>query len=102
MPSRRAKLRAKIAQNPRNVRFEDLEKLLLSYGFAIRTPSSGSSHHFFQLKTQHGAVVQFSIPYHRPHVKPAYVRIALNTLNIYFPGIDDEQEKESNVDDENP
>ena len=57
MPSRRQKLRAKIAQNPKNVRFEDLEKLLLWYGFTVRTPASGSSHHFFQLKSKRGALV---------------------------------------------
>jgi len=101
MTSRRQKLRAKIARNPKNVRFEDLEKLLIAYGFTIRTPGSGSSHHYFQLKSKSGTLVQFSIPYRRPHVKPAYVRIALNTLDIYFPEIGAEQEEESSIDDEN-
>jgi hypothetical protein len=99
MPNRRKKLRAKISRNPKNVRFEDLEKLLLSYGFTARTPASGSSHHFFQLKTKVGTLVQFTIPYRRPHLKPAYVRMALSALDMYLPETDDEQEKESDIDD---
>jgi hypothetical protein len=88
MPSRRQKLRAKIEQIPKNVRFEDLEKLLLAYGFVVRQPGSGSSHHYFQLKNGQGTLVQITIPFKRPHVKPVYVKIVLEALDTYFPEIE--------------
>ena len=96
MTSRREKLRAKIAQNPKNVRFEDLETLLYAYGFTMRQPRGGSSHHYFQLSSKSGTLVQFTIPYHRPHVKPAYVKLVLETLEMYFPESNDELEMPEN------
>jgi hypothetical protein len=100
MPSRRQKLRAKIEQNPRNVRFEDLEKLLLAYGFTVRQPRSGSSHHYFQLRNEQETLIQFTIPFKRPHIKPVYVKLVLEALDTYFPELDSELEIGDN-DDEN-
>ncbi len=92
MTSRRQKLRTKIEQNPKNVRFEDLEKLLLAYGFTVRQPRGGSSHHYFQLKNAQGTLVQFTVPFNRPHVKPIYVKIVLEALDLYLPESDSETE----------
>jgi hypothetical protein len=51
MATQREKLRAKIEQNPRHVRFEDLGKLLEAYGFGLRRPGKGS--HFYYLDFGH-------------------------------------------------
>jgi predicted RNA binding protein YcfA (HicA-like mRNA interferase family) len=71
--TQREKLRQRIEQNPKAVRFEDLDRLLQVYGFA-RRPGKGS-HHFYW-RGEHRLV----IPYRRPHVLPAYVKLALEVI----------------------
>ncbi len=71
--TQRDKLRQRMEQNPQNVRFEDLDNLLRSYGFQLRR--SSGSHHIY-LKGQFKIVV----PYRRPHVLPVYVHLVLVTL----------------------
>ena len=41
------KLRKRIEQEPKNVRFEDLDRLLLAYGLEVRQAGHGGSHHFY-------------------------------------------------------
>ena len=84
MASRREKLRAKIEQGPRHVRFEDLSKLLQAYGFEMCRPSKGS--HYYYVRGRY----QISVPYRRPHVLPVYVRRALVLI--------DQAESEENSD----
>ena len=55
--------------------FSDLDGLLTGYGFARRTPRSGSSHHIYALGRH-----QISVPYRRPYVKEVYVRHVLEIL----------------------
>ncbi len=43
--SRRQKRRLRIAQNPKNIRFEDLRRLLEDYGFELRR-TKGSHNSF--------------------------------------------------------
>jgi hypothetical protein len=69
---RTQKLRAKIEQNPKHVRFEDLDRLLHGYGFVVRQPKRGSSHHVYK----RGQWL-LTVPYRRPHIREHYVKEAL-------------------------
>lgn len=71
----RDKRRQKIEQNPAHVRFEDLDALLRTHGFQVRTPQRGGSHCFYH----HGPHL-LSVPRHRPHLKEYVVRRALAML----------------------
>ena len=73
----REKLKAKIAGNPKHVRFEELDRLLRLYGFEPRIPKRGTSHVIYK----HGALL-ISVPKHRPHLKENYVREALKLIEV--------------------
>jgi predicted RNA binding protein YcfA (HicA-like mRNA interferase family) len=73
--SQREKLRQRIKNNPNNVSFDDLRKLLEAYGFTQRPQRSGSSHFWF-FKEGCGLI---NVPYHRP-VKQVYVRKVIQLL----------------------
>lgn len=73
------KLLQKIRNNPKQVSFEDLEKLLLSFGYVKRQPRKGSSHFSYR----HDSLAPLTIPFHRPHVKATYVRDALKAIGEY-------------------
>jgi hypothetical protein len=66
------KLFERIKNNPKNVSFEDLAKLLEYYGFTYRKQTSGTSHYYFSKE----GCEPFTIPKHKP-VKSVYVRRAL-------------------------
>jgi predicted RNA binding protein YcfA (HicA-like mRNA interferase family) len=79
--TRRQKRRQKIAQNPRNVRFEALQRLLEDYGFELRH-SKGSHHSFVgYVGEQKVSVV---VPYRRP-LKEVYVKKVLDILDEIEP-----------------
>ncbi len=67
------------------VRFEDLDALLRSYGFERRQPRGGSSHYVYRRGRWH-----LSVPTHRPHLKQYVVLDALAALEE----IDAEEEVE--------
>jgi hypothetical protein len=67
---RRAELRRRIAARPNSVRFEELRRLLVAYGFGER--EGAGSHVVFE----RGAV-RLPIPFRRGTVLPTYVRQAL-------------------------
>jgi predicted RNA binding protein YcfA (HicA-like mRNA interferase family) len=64
----------RIRNNPKNVRFEDLQAILEGFGFTIRH-RSGSHAVFFYGK--HILV----IPFRKPFVKVVYVRLALAAID---------------------
>ena len=70
------KLRERIEENPRQVRFADLDRLLQAHGFRVRQPRSGGRHHYYSKGR-----VKISIPKGRPHVLPTYVRLALKAID---------------------
>jgi predicted RNA binding protein YcfA (HicA-like mRNA interferase family) len=72
--TQREKLRRRIEQNPRAVRFADLDRLLQACGFAKR-PGKGS-HHFYWRGEQ-----RLVVPYRRPYVLPVYVKLALKAID---------------------
>lgn len=64
------KLYGKIVNNPKDVRFEDLDKMLKQHGFQCRQPGTGSSHYNYS----HSALPDvLTIPYARP-IKAIYVK----------------------------
>jgi len=72
---RKEKLLEQLRNNPTNVRFEDLDKLLQWYGFECRPPHGGS-HYFYKRK----GCRPISIPRHKP-VKSCYVKRALALID---------------------
>jgi hypothetical protein len=69
------KLLRQIKNNPRDVRFEELEKLLRRLGFDVRQPHGGSSHYYFFKRTVH-----ISIPRHGKHVGYVYIEQVIEIL----------------------
>jgi hypothetical protein len=70
------KLIKSIKNNPKDVRFEDLRKVLLHYGFEERQPRSGSSHYYYW-KNDKG----ISIPKDKP-VNKIYVKEVISLLEL--------------------
>jgi hypothetical protein len=75
--TQREKLLQKLRNNPKNVRFEDLDKLLTWYEFERRSPSSGS-HYVYRRQ----GCRPITIPYRKP-LKSVYVRKALALIEEY-------------------
>ncbi len=73
--TKREKRLAKMRSNPKNVRFDDLDRVLRDYGFERRQPGGGSSHHFYFLGDN-----RLTIPMKRPFVKTVYVKRVLSML----------------------
>ena len=71
---KRIKLLSRILNNPTNVRFEDIQKLLLYFGFSERQPRSGSSHYTYR----YGKYI-ITVPKHYP-VNKVYVRKVIKIL----------------------
>lgn len=70
------KLYNQIVNNPKDVKFEDLDKLLTRAGFECRQPRSGSSHYTYH----HPKLIEvLSIPKARP-IKAIYVKKAIAAI----------------------
>ena len=76
--TRQVKLLEKVRGNPRAVSFKELVSLLESYGFEVKNYSGGShysvSHPDYRVID---AMEPNSIPMHKPHVLPVYVKRAI-------------------------
>ena len=70
------KLRKRIEEGPKQVRFESLDRLLRAYGFEVRHPRRGGSHHYYSKGR-----IRISVPKRQPHVLPVYVRLALKAID---------------------
>lgn len=80
------KLYEKIVRNPKDVDFEELDKLLRLYGFICRQPRKGSSHYTYY----HPRLEEIlTIPKNRP-VKAVYVRKALEAIKNLESGGEEE------------
>ncbi len=73
--SKRDKLLKSIKNNPSNVKFETLQKLLLHYDFKERQPKGGSSHYTYTL----GKLI-LTVPKHKP-VNKIYVKQFLKFID---------------------
>lgn len=73
--SRKEKLIKKMKNNPKSIRFEELDKILNDVGFSCRQPKGGSSHYTYVLEDK-----LLTIPYNRPFIKVIYIKIAIRIL----------------------
>ena len=89
---RRQKRRLKIEQNPKNVRFEDLKRLLEDYGFELNR-TKGSHHSFVGFVGKEKVTI--TIPFRKP-LQEVYVK---NTLAI-LTQIDHDELAESDANDD--
>ena len=64
------KLLARICTLSKDIRFDELRKVLESYGYEMNTPRSGSSHYTFRKK----GCRPITIPKHEP-IKKVYVEM---------------------------
>lgn len=74
--SKKEKLLQKIKNNPKSIRFEEIDKLLIDIGCEKRQPRGGSSHYTYTIEG-----ITLTIPYKRPYVKEIYVREAIALLD---------------------
>ena len=73
--SKQDKLLQKIRNNPTNVRFETIQKIMLSYGFTETKPGGGSSHY-----TYHKGIYRITIPKDIP-VNKIYIKKAIQIID---------------------
>jgi len=84
--TKKEKALARIRQNPKHVRFEELETILLRLGFEKR--QDGTSHAIFILD---GHII--NVPKRKPFVKPFYVGLVLKALDAISELEDDEKNR---------
>ncbi len=91
--SKREKRRRRIAQNPINVRFEELQQVLADYGFVLKR--SRGSHHSFTVIID-GNKELLVVPY-KKRVNPIYVNQALELINriVAEQGLDDKEDDDN-------
>ena len=78
--ARREKDIDKIRQNPKNVRFEMLDKILRLYGFVCRQPKGGSSHYIYTLKVK-AKSYRITVPYKKPFLREVYIKEVLKIID---------------------
>jgi predicted RNA binding protein YcfA (HicA-like mRNA interferase family) len=88
--SKREKLRRKLRNNPTDATMQEVETLLLRFGFVLDRVSG--SHHLFVYKQGEG-YRSIGIPLHGRKVKKVYVERVIELLDDLFP-IEDKAEEE--------
>ncbi len=73
--SKREKALARFRNNPKNVRYEELEAVLLYLGFEKR--QKGTSHVVFSIPGSS----PITIPVRKPFLKPIYVELAIHAID---------------------
>ena len=66
----------RIINNPKTVRFEELDKILISQGFVCRQSGKGSSHYYYKKQGY-----SISIPYNKPYVLEVYVKKIVEVIS---------------------
>ena len=72
--TKREKQLQHLRDNPKNIRFEDIDTLLLGLGFIKR--QRGTSHAVYTL-----GVHRITVPHHKPFIKAVYVKMVLEVLD---------------------
>lgn len=67
----------KAVQNPKNVRFKDLDKILQNEGFKRRSSRSSGSHFFYRRGD-----LNIAIPYKKLFIKKIYVKQVLKLIKV--------------------
>ena len=76
--TKREKALIKIRQNPKNVRFEDIDNLLSRYGFSKRQKGSHAVY------THEDVPEIITVPFRVPFILPVYAKNVLKILDKYF------------------
>lgn len=76
--SKLEKLLQRIKNNPRTVRFEELDKILRREGYESSQPRGGSSHYTYRK----AGLKSLTIPRQNPYVNEFYVRVVLTELGL--------------------
>jgi hypothetical protein len=74
----------KMRENPRHVRFDDIDKVLTWYGFTQRQSGRGTSHYVYvppPAAMKLPGVNNLTVPYKRPFVRQVYVKNMLAMLD---------------------
>ena len=74
--SKKDKLLEKINNNPKVIRFNEIDKILKTVGFTCKQAGSGSSHYVYSLDE-----LVISIPYKKPYVKEYYIKQVIILLD---------------------
>ena len=69
------KLLYKLKKLSHDMRFEELQKILESYGYEMQSPQSGRSPFLFRKKGR----AAFAIPKHKP-IKKVYIKLVKNIV----------------------
>ena len=73
------KLMNSIKNNPKTVKFEELDKILLRAGFTKSQPRGGSSHYTYKKDGK-----RLTVPYKQPYIKSEYIKQAIEILDDFF------------------
>lgn len=73
--TKKEKLINRIKNNPKTVKFEELDKLLQNVGFERRQPRGGSSHYTYGIADK-----ILTVPCKKPYIKVIYVKMAIKLL----------------------
>ena len=73
--SKLEKLLQRIKNNHKTVRFEELDRILVSEGFTKRQPRGGSSHYTYSMGS-----IRVTVPYKKPYILEAYVKLAISAI----------------------
>ena len=71
------KLIKKILDNPKNVRFNQVDKILKYFGYERSQPRSGSSHYTYRKEDEE----KITIPFNKP-IKAVYIKIIIKLLDL--------------------
>lgn len=72
--TKREKQLSRLRNNPKNVRFDEIDSILLGLGFEKR--QRGTSHVVYTLASQ-----RITVPFRKPFIKPVYVKLVLAILD---------------------
>lgn len=90
--SKREKLRHKLRNNPQGATMQEVETLLMQFGFTLARVRG--SHHIYEYEA--GDVWrQIIVPLHGRKIKRIYVRKVVSVIDELFPEEPDEQEGEN-------
>ena len=74
--SKRDKRLEAIRNNPKNVKFETIRRILLNHGFTETVPSGGSSHY-----TYHKGIYRITIVKDKP-INSIYIKQAIKIIDV--------------------
>ena len=78
------KLYERIKNNPKNVRFDDIDKLLVNIGGFVRR-NKGGSHYIYSNPALRNIDDYINIPYNKPHIKKQYIIKAIEKFDLANP-----------------